>query len=581
MYFTDIFEALASDPRRVIIPVPVLDATEVMAFNTRAELAVIERVYRDNDSRRSRILPQPRPAFPTLKTVAQWKSAFERGQPALKRFLRQVYSQPSDLRLYESLAEGFGERFGGARKFAIIRAPGRVNLMGRHIDHQGGPTNVIATDHKVLVAAAPRDDDLVRLFNRDHSRFPARTFSIAREISRLDWADWRGLVNGPRLSALLKRTRGDWGNYVKGAVLRLQHHFVERRLRGMDLFVDGNIPAASGLSSSSALVVAAAEAFLSLNQLEMERAQFAEICAEAEWFVGTRQGATDHAAISLGRRDTVLHMGFFPLRVIKTAPLFRGHTFIICNSGQRAGKSGAAHGVYNERVTSYAIGRLMLRRLLSSRQRIGHLTEVTPETLGCSLSAIYQALAKLPDKFTTAKARAWCRTLDTDERAELEPMLDGAAGLVHHVRDICLYGVTECARAREAVRALQDHNPARFGMLMRVSHDGDRIRDAKGKPFRWSTSDAAFARLIKKPVPLWKPTGGYACSTETIDRIVDTAMKLPGVLGAQMVGAGLGGCVIILAQDGSVGKVLSTFRAEGFVTEPLVSTAGVCALVAN
>ncbi len=70
----------------------------------------------------------------------------------------------------------------------------------------------------------------------------------------------------------------------------------------MDIVVSGNIPLAAGLSSSSSLVVGAAEATIAINGLETFPAQFVDLCGEGEWFVGTRGGSADHAAIKLGQK---------------------------------------------------------------------------------------------------------------------------------------------------------------------------------------------------------------------------------------------------------------------------------------
>ena len=77
-------------------------------------------------------------------------------------------------------------------------------------------------------------------------------------------------------------------------------------MRGADIIVAGDIPIAAGLSSSSALVVAAAEAIVAVNQLNIFPSQLIDLCGEGEWFVGTRGGTADHAAIKLGQRSRVV-----------------------------------------------------------------------------------------------------------------------------------------------------------------------------------------------------------------------------------------------------------------------------------
>ena len=110
---------------------------------------------------------------------------------------------------------------------------------------------------------------------------------------------------------------GDWGNYIKAAMLRLQHQYQDVRVRGINLAVAGNVPIAAGLSSSSTLVVATLQAAIALNNFELTSRQFIDLCGEGEWFVGSRGGAGDHAAIYLGQRGKIAHVGYLPFRVEK------------------------------------------------------------------------------------------------------------------------------------------------------------------------------------------------------------------------------------------------------------------------
>jgi len=80
----------------------------------------------------------------------------------------------------------------------------------------------------------------------------------------------------------------------------------------MDCAVTGDIPVAAGLSSSSAVLVAVAHAAVAINDFDLEPRQFVDLCGEGEWFVGSRGGAADHAAIRFGRRGSIAHVRFFP-----------------------------------------------------------------------------------------------------------------------------------------------------------------------------------------------------------------------------------------------------------------------------
>ena len=84
----------------------------------------------------------------------------------------------------------------------------------------------------------------------------------------------------------------------------MQDCFPHLALKGLNLAVAGDVPLAAGLSSSSTLVVAALEAALLLNGLEIPHEKKAVRCGEAEWYVGTRGGAGDHAAMLYAQRQS-------------------------------------------------------------------------------------------------------------------------------------------------------------------------------------------------------------------------------------------------------------------------------------
>jgi len=119
-------------------------------------------------------------------------------------------------------------------------------------------------------------------------------------------------------------------------------------------------------------------------------------------------------------------------------------------------------------------------------------------------------------------------------------------------------------------------------------HDGDRVvsHDAQWQPhpFAGDCSEAELDRLIgalegddperQAAAQLHRQIGCYACSIPQIDLIVDQALRVPGVKGAQISGAGLGGTVMILAANYAVEAVVSELRAQGLQTEAQTSVAG-------
>ena len=186
--------------------------------------------------------------------------------------------------------------------------------MGRHVDHRGGMSNFLAIDRETIAVVGLRDDQNVSAVNTAPDQFPPVEFNISEMIGRFAWSDWINFVNSNWVRNMLYAAPGDWGHYIRAAVLRLQHRFQDVKIRGVNLALCGNVPMAAGLGSSSTIVVATLQAALALNGFELSSQQFIDLCGEGEWFVGSPTGAADHAAIywdnaARSRKSAICHSG--------------------------------------------------------------------------------------------------------------------------------------------------------------------------------------------------------------------------------------------------------------------------------
>lgn len=587
-YLTDVFALLAKrkKPARVL-GCQIQDLRDLMAFNNPQELLAIEEVYRRKQGPLN-VEVGPRTDDP-LPSLREWEDLLQHPSAAARRQFRQWYGEDVPWQTLRRVLQSFARRYGPDRRVAIIRSPGRINLMGRHIDHQGGTVNVMAINREIFLAASPRSDDQVSLANTDPAQFPEQVFRISDLVANLNWDDWQHVVDGPRIQRLLEDARGDWANYVKAAVLRLQERFRDRRLRGLDLMVYGEIPMGAGLSSSSALVVATAEAVTAFNHLPVNARRLVSLCGEGEWFVGTRGGAADHAAIKLSRHDSVTRVSFFPFRIEASAPFFPDHELIVCNSGIYAGKSSKMRNTFNEKVTAYHIGRVwftMLRADLAPR--IQHLRDLHPAHLGLSPTVFLQLLNQLPDRLPRTKVQAAFSQMSEAERDRLERLFSTHDAPVHGyaVKSVVLFGLSEMARAQRCLELLQRQEAGELGRLMAVSHDGDRVaRETKNSQWRRCRTKAPDGGLADGAgqchhggADLALLSGSYGCSLPELDRMVDIASRLPGVEGAQLAGAGLGGCIMVLVQKAHTQAALKALAEREIQAEVFRPIAGASTL---
>ena len=132
---------------------------------------------------------------------------------------------------------------------------------------------------------------------------------------------------------------------------------------------------------------------------------------------------------------------------------------------------------------------------------------------------------------------------------------------------------------------LRSGDAAALGRLMDISHNGDRVAcgNSDGK---WVSSDqslpadavAGIGRQRGKKGEIGLYPGSYACSLPELDRIADRLRSMQGVKGAQMAGAGLGGCVMALVQKDRSGSVIEKLTADGIQAEVFRPIAGATSL---
>jgi N-acetylgalactosamine kinase len=537
-----------------------------------------------------------------MRKVQDWIQLIHESGGVFEQWLQSVYSDAPEFireqkRWYQKILLTFANIYDLDAEVIITRAPARINLVGMHIDHRGGHVNPIAAKEMVIVAQ-PRDDDYILLHDIDADQFFPRRFRISDELPKekiYDWLQWTELQ-----SEQIKRKgiAGDWANYVKASALYLQELHRDssggytRQLRGMNALVAGNIPVAAGLGSSSALVVASAEALVRINQLNFTPDEFVTICGTAEWYVGTRGGFGDHAAIKLSQRGHISRIGFYPLQV-DFAPFLDGYRVAICHTHKEAKKAAWAKSVFNERVATYEIGLMLLRQKYPViRDNVQYFRDLNPGRLGIDESELYEMLKSLPIRISREKLLRLLEE-ETDNlfqffRTHDEPE-EG-----YRVRGVCLFGLAECARAELAASLLRNGDMVAFGELISLSHDGDRVtRLVNGKRVKCheEITDEYLDKMISdlcsndqsrvESARLYRQPGGYAVSCEELDELVDTAMSVEGVLGAGRVGAGLGGCISVLVDKNKTNELIQKISEEYYHPRNLPAVIEVCFPVAG
>ena len=404
------------------------------------------------------------------------------------------------------LRDEFRKVFARGGEPAFCRAPGRVNLIGEHTDYNGLPVLPMTIADHIGVAFAPRAGGRVRMRSTPPA-FPEAEFENGATIAPSE--------------------TGSWDNYCKAAVAGLNEHFGVTAFSGMDMLVTGTIPIAAGLSSSSALVVACALAYLrcldkALGE-DIARLELAEVLAEAEHYVGTRGGGMDHAAILLGDVNAACVIGFFPLR-FERVPLPEDHAIVVCDSLVKAKKTGQALHRYNAgprlcQLMAALVAKQVCRDF-GEEVEIVRLGDLIYGHLCLTYSEVEALFAEtFPSDATTLKRAAQMLGISPEEiRAQwLGDLKEPTEGF--RLRARARHQLSEYRRVEAARDCLAGGDCATLGELMNASHESC-ARD-------------------------------YEISCPELDRLAQTA-RASGAIGARLTGAGFGGCTVNLVPRGEI-----------------------------
>lgn len=509
LYLTDTLEYFAKNNSAVLYEIE--NKKDMLTYSTKKELRAISEQF--------------------MRTASQYIDSINNGK--IDGLLDELYGEdmPKQKARYIELLNKFIQKYGD-RKVIITRSPGRVNLMGRHIDHRGGGINVMATNCDQIFVAAKRNDDTVCISNLDPV-YRDYHFSINEELALGSNSSWLEYLASDNVKNALKNNAGNWSNYVKSAVLRAQFE-IDDPICGMDMMSSGNIPVAAGLSSSSAIVVAVMEAIEAFGCLNLPDRVFIDLCGEGEWFVGSRGGAGDHAAMKCANKNAIVHLDFKPFAIGETMHFADEFAILVANSMIQAKKSEGSRDKFNEKVACYEFALMLLKRNYPQYElnEFRDLAKIRP------YSAVYEMLRSLPETITRGGIKALLpahkKQLDVIFATHKEP-------LVYELRNVALYGISECARSEKFVTVLQNGDYNAIGEMMKLSHKGDRLDTA-------SITDKDLENLIVSNAPFENQCGAYRCSTVEIDALCDLLNSTDGVLGSELVGAGLGGCVVALIE---------------------------------
>jgi galactokinase len=367
------------------------------------------------------------------------------------------------------LRAAFSQRFGTHPRL-LVRAPGRVNLIGEHTDYNEGFVLPIAIDRATFVAGRSRSDQTVRVYSANFDEEDSFTLDrIERSAER------------------------PWSNYVRGVVKGLLAR--DLPLTGADLLVESDVPLGAGLSSSASLEVAVGYAFQLLNNINLLGEELALLAQGAEnSFVGMQCGIMDQFMSALGRAGHALLLDCRDLSY-RTIPIPPDVRVVVCDSGVRHTLVGSE---YNERRAACHEAVQLLRTRLP---KISALRDVSPAQLQANADVLPPAI--LPRaRHVVAEIDRTRRAAEALEQGELVRF--GQFMLESHVslRDDYEVSVPEIDTLVELARALPGCYGSRItgggfgGSTVSLVRVGDVSGFAAELAARYNASTGEAARVL-------------------------------------------------------------------------------------
>jgi len=209
-------------------------------------------------------------------------------------------------KLKQKLLEIYGNT---GKKITVVRAPGRINLIGDYTEVHEGYALPLAVDPTLFVAVRRRNDALLSVYSMDFEE----------------------KIEAPLATLKFNREHG-WANYPKSVLWSLQN--AGHKFEGFEMVISGNIPQGVGCASSSALTAAVALAVTLLGNWSWDVRRMAKLCQRAEsQFIGVSCGMMDSLAVMASVAGHALFLDCRSLHYENIPIAFQGAQFVLVNSG--------------------------------------------------------------------------------------------------------------------------------------------------------------------------------------------------------------------------------------------------------
>lgn len=458
---------------------------------------------------------------------------------------------------WQRLFKQFESNYGHSPQF-VSRSPGRVNIIGEHIDYSLYSVLPMAITADVLLAVSVIDDAhasegcyKIKVTNVDSAKFPSHEFEI------------------PYGSVDIDAKIHEWTNYFKSGLrgaleLLRKQHGADFKAKSMEILMDGSVPAGGGLSSSAGFVSASALAVMYANgETSVDKTALTELAIVSERAVGVNSGGMDQSASVFSLRGSALYVSFVPTLTArpvyfpKTSPEL---TFVIAQSFVASDKHVTGPVCYNLRVVECSLAAAYLNAIISKGKPLPK--DASP--LGLSLHGVQDVYFKDSTKpiseqlnelialteSTLTKKEGYTREEIAEVIGMTVPELNQRFTSTFPVRaekfmlrQRALHVYTEVVRVLQFLSILE--NPS--------SHlDADSGSSTE-------TFNQKLGDLMNQTQDSCRDL--YECSCPELDKLCAIARKA-GSYGGRLTGAGWGGCSVHLVPADKVAAVKKAWEDE-------------------
>ncbi|PSR85071.1 Galactokinase [Actinidia chinensis var. chinensis] len=416
----------------------------------------------------------------------------------------------------------------------FARSPGRVNLIGEHIDYEG---------YSVLPMAI-RQDTIVAIRKRDAEE-REKCLLIANVSEKYSMCTYPA---DPNQEIDLKNHR--WGHYFICGYKGFYEYVKSKGLNvgvlvGLDVMIDGTVPTGSGLSSSAAFVCSSTIAIMAAFGVNFPKKEMAQLTCECERHIGTQSGGMDQAISIMAQSGFAELIDFNPVRATDVQ-LPAGGSFVIAHSLAESKKAVTAATNYNNRVVECRLAAIVLGIKLGMKSQ--------------------EAISKVK---TLSDVEGLCVSF-AGNHGSSDPVL-----AVKELLSEEPYTAADIEKITEDnLQSIFANSPSSLDVLKAAKHyklfqRASHVYSEAKRVFAFKdavSSNLSEEDMLKKLGDLMNDSHYscsilYECSCPELEELVKVCRD-NGALGARLTGAGWGGCAVALVRESIVPQFILNLKEQ-------------------